>query len=140
MANRLKMAKIHAIIGLLEQGWSYRRIARELGVDRETVARYDRLRSKPAIPSPGSELPWNPNPAISPSGSKLPRSPNAAIPTAGSLLEDLVFPASGHPAGRDSLCEPFRETIGKKLDQGLSAHRIWQDLVSESGFTGSIRP
>jgi hypothetical protein len=49
----------------------------------------------------------------------------------------LVFPASGHPPGRDSQCEPFRETIGKKLDQGLSAQRIWQDLVGESGFTGS---
>ncbi len=40
MSNRLKMANIHAIIGLLEQDWSYWRIARELDVDRETVARY----------------------------------------------------------------------------------------------------
>jgi hypothetical protein len=31
MANILKMAKIHAIIGLLENKWTYRRIARELG-------------------------------------------------------------------------------------------------------------
>ena len=57
MSNRLKMAKVHAIIGLLEQGWSYRRIGRELGVDRDTVARYDRLRknrSKPAIVATGS--------------------------------------------------------------------------------------
>lgn len=55
MANMLKMAKRHAIIGLLESGWSYRRIARELCVDRETVARYDRLRrSNPAISPPGS--------------------------------------------------------------------------------------
>ena len=44
MANQLKVAVVHAIIGLLAQGWSYRRIARELGVHRETVARYDRLR------------------------------------------------------------------------------------------------
>ena len=43
MANVLKVAVVHAIIGLLDQGWSYRRIARELGVHRETVARYDRL-------------------------------------------------------------------------------------------------
>lgn len=52
MANQLKMAMVQAIIGLLEQGWSHRRIARELGIHRETVARYDRLRrtsaSKPA--------------------------------------------------------------------------------------------
>ena len=54
MANVLKMAKKHAIIGLLESGWSYRRIARELCVDRETVARYDKLRRvNPAISTAG---------------------------------------------------------------------------------------
>ncbi len=53
MANQLKMVMVQAIIGLLEQGWSHRRIARELGIHRETVARYDRLRhSKPANPTP----------------------------------------------------------------------------------------
>jgi len=44
MANQLKMAMVQAIIALLEQGWSQRRIARELGIHRETVTRYDRLR------------------------------------------------------------------------------------------------
>ncbi|MCH8844936.1 MAG: helix-turn-helix domain-containing protein [SAR324 cluster bacterium] len=43
MANVLKMAKVHAIVGLLEQNWPYRRIARELGVNRGTVSRYARL-------------------------------------------------------------------------------------------------
>ena len=51
------MVVVHAIVGLLDQGWSYRRIARELGVHRETVSRYDRLRqttgSKPANVTPG---------------------------------------------------------------------------------------
>jgi len=53
MANRLKMEKVQAIMGLLEHGGSHRRIARELGIDRDTVSRYDRLRhegSKTAIP------------------------------------------------------------------------------------------
>lgn len=128
MSNRLKMANIHAIIGLLEREWSYRRIARELDVDRETVARYDRLRqarSKPAIVAPGSGIPESSNPAI---------------PTAGSesLLKDLVFiKASGRSPGRTSQCGPFSDLIKKKLDDGLSAQRIWQDLVSEYGFTGS---
>jgi len=61
MANNLNMAIIHAIQGLLQQGWSYRRIARELGVRRETVSRYHRLlkeaESKPAISTPGSSPP-----------------------------------------------------------------------------------
>jgi len=127
MSNRLKMANIHAIIGLLEQKWSYRRIARELGIDRETVARYDRLRraqSKPAIVTPGSELPEDSNPAI---------------PTAGSgrLEEWLFIPSSGRPSGRASQCDPFRDLIKSKCDAGLTAQRIWQDLRCENGFTGS---
>src|SRR6516225_4137887 len=40
MANRLKMALVEAILTLHRRGWSGRRIARELGVDRATVARY----------------------------------------------------------------------------------------------------
>jgi hypothetical protein len=40
MANRLKMARVQSI---LSQGWSRRRIARELSVDRETVSRYVQL-------------------------------------------------------------------------------------------------
>ena len=143
MSNRLRMANIHAIIGLLEQNWSYRRIARELRVDRETVARYDRLRRnrpKPAIVPPGAEQPEGSNPAISTPGSESPADPNAAIPAAGSevLLEDLVFiEASGSQPGRTSQCDPYRDLIKQKLDSGLSAQRIWQDLVSENGFTGS---
>jgi DNA-binding Lrp family transcriptional regulator len=39
MANRLKMALIDAILSLKARRWSNRRIATELGVDRDTVAR-----------------------------------------------------------------------------------------------------
>ena len=57
MANRLGVADVHAIESLLARGWSQRRIARELGVHRETVGRYARLareKSKPAKVTPGS--------------------------------------------------------------------------------------
>jgi transposase len=127
MANNLKMAIIHAIIGLLERGWSYRRIARELGVHRETVSRYDVIRqgrsSKPAIVPPGSESSEAPKPAIS---------------TAGSSAEAIVFrPVTPRTSGRRSQCEPFEPAIKTKLEQGLSAQRIWQDLIADHGFTGS---
>lgn len=128
MANVLKMAKKHAIIGLLENGWSYRRIARELCVDRETVARYDKLfRSNSAISPPGSRPPDNPNAAISTAGSESSGNPKPAISTAGSL----AIP------GRDSRCKPFAGEVQKKLDRGLSAQRIFQDLCQEHGFSGS---
>ena len=44
MANRLKVAVVDLIDVLLDQGWSQRRIAQALGIDRGTVARYFRLR------------------------------------------------------------------------------------------------
>ncbi len=59
MSNRLKMAVVNAVLTLNELGWSQRRIARELGIDRETVARYVHsppTEAKPATnPIPGSE-------------------------------------------------------------------------------------
>ncbi len=39
MVNYLKMVEKQRILALLELGWSYRRIQRETGVRRETVAR-----------------------------------------------------------------------------------------------------
>ena len=41
MVNYLKMADKQRILALLDLGWSYRRIQRETGIDRETVARQD---------------------------------------------------------------------------------------------------
>lgn len=105
MANHLKAAKVFSIQALHAQGWSQRRIARELGINRETVQRYLAGASKPAKAPPGSEGACeSSNPAKAPPGSR-------------------------------SCCEPFREAILAKLGQGLSAQRIYQDLVAEHGFT-----
>jgi len=41
MGNYLQMADKQRILALLELGWSHRRIQRETGIDRKTVARYD---------------------------------------------------------------------------------------------------
>jgi len=46
MANQLKMADVQSILTLHARGWSRRRIARELGLDRETVGRHLRLTEK----------------------------------------------------------------------------------------------
>ena len=57
MGNYLNMADKQRIQALLELGWSYRRIQRETGVHRDTVARYDPKRtSKPAKVAAGSLL------------------------------------------------------------------------------------
>ncbi len=60
MANQLKMAMVNAILTLKQRGWSHRRIARELGINRETVTRYVNLwqtAPKPATNAPtGSDI------------------------------------------------------------------------------------
>ena len=54
MSNVLKVSLQTTIYNLAERGWSQRRIARELGINRETVGRYLRLAdAKPAISTPG---------------------------------------------------------------------------------------
>ena len=116
MANQLEVTVINAIIGLKKRGWSHRRIARELAIDRETVARYVRLWAEGHLP----------NPAISTPGSD--GLPKPAISTPGS---DTV--------GRRSLCETHRPEIEQGLEKGLSAQRIWQDLRAECAFTGSYQ-
>ncbi len=109
--NILNVSLQHSISTLAAGGWSRRRIARELGVNRETVGKYLRLeRSKPAILTLGSESDPDPKPAIS---------------TAGS--------------GRQSSCLAWRAQIEAAAAVGLSAQRIYQDLVCEHGFAGSYQ-
>jgi transposase len=109
--NRLSVSLQHSIITLTAKGWSARKIARELDIDRETVRRY-----RPIA---------DPTPAIVPTGSaELSDAKPAIVPT-------------GSKAGRTSQCAPLSDVIEKALLAGLSARRIYQDLVSDHGFTGS---
>jgi transposase len=118
MANQLKMAMVHAILTLMRLGWSQRRIAQELEVDRETVARY--VHSPPA----DSACPCEPSEAKP-----------ATNPIPGSEVAGL--PCPGKDPGPESLCEPFRAVIAEKLQQGLTGQRIYQDLVEGRGFSAS---
>lgn len=111
--NELNVNLQHSILVLSANGWSRRRIARELGINRETVGRYLRLaQSNPAISTLGSE----PDPDSKP-----------AISTAEST------------PGRQSLCEPYSRIIEAAVAVGLSAQRIYQDLTSEHSFPGSYQ-
>src|SRR5579864_8722464 len=130
MSNLLKVAMIETILSLRQRGWSKRRIARELGINRETVARY--LRHAPAAPKPaiaptGSrEADDSSKPAIAPTGSALcgGDSKPAIAPTGSMSTADALSPAAAEgrlPAGRPSECEPWRSAIQAKLDLGPSA-------------------
>jgi len=117
MANVIGMEQRSAILGLWRRKWSHRRIARTLGLNRRTIARYieqfereaaraERPDSKCTILPPGKE------------GSKC----------------TIVPPGK---SGRQSLCGAYSEQIDLALEKGLTAQRIWQDLVYDCGFDGS---
>jgi transposase len=108
---------VNAILTLKQRGWSQRRIARELGIDRETVARYLHLQG--ADPKPATNAPTGS------AGSKPAKAPT------GSIDEEI------QKSGPESQCEPFRKIIQDKLEAGLSRQRIYQDLRDEHGFEGS---
>lgn len=111
MANVLPVQTQQAILALHAQGRSIRHIARELGVHRNTVRGY--------LEGAGdaSKCTTNATPGFS---------PNCTTPTPG---------VSGLP----SLCEPHSDWIRERLESGLSAQRIFQDLRSSLGFAGSYQ-
>jgi transposase len=169
MANLLKMATIDTILALHQRHWSIRRIAKELGLHRKTVARYI---ERAALSSRGCGGGANAkcttpdgcahgakvyHPAEGAHGAKVYQAPlgsagsaerahgadeilSAAV--AGRDRSDAEQPASpvaeAPRAGpkQASLCEPWRQVIVDKLAAGLTAQRIYQDLVSEHGFGG----
>jgi len=112
MGNYLEMVEKQRILALLELGWSYRRIQRETGVYRETVARYDPRRQ--------------PKPAKMPTGSV---SKPAKVPTGSVSKPDKM------PTGSGSACESYRSIIEAAVARGLSAQRIWQDLREDYRFS-----
>ena len=159
MSNLLKMADMQAILALHGLGWSNRRIARELDIHRETVGDYVReAGSKPASAPTGSSSPIGPitrpngiaagagdeaasggsgdasdsKPASAPSGSVSAPSGNSAHHCAADLEENQAS------AAESSAAWPWRKVISQKLDEGLSAQRIFQDLSTpEHGYSGS---
>ncbi len=140
MANKLKMADIEKIEGLLRLGWSRRRIACELGLDRGAVRRYaDRAESKAAIPLAGTVASAGVGSEARPPDGEA----RADIPLTGVSAERAVettnvsAPTKAHrAAGRQSKCAAFAEAIPEGLAAGLTAQRIFQDLRADHGFAG----
>jgi transposase len=115
MANRLTMAEIDAILTLHTTGHSNREIANLLEVNRETVGKY----------VAGSKAQNQPN---APTGTE---GGSGDVPPSADQNRPNTPTGSEVASGPPSECESFREQILAKVEQGLSAVRIHQDLVGE---------
>jgi len=145
MANYLKMVDCEAIVALHGQGWSKRRIARELRVDRSAVRRV--LRTAQAgvqgATSAGSKPPTPVEVLTGSTAAKAPASPEVLTGPAALKPPTPVKVRTGAdgqdtpPRGTRSKCAPLRQLIEQKLAAGLSAQRIFQDLQAEQQFTGA---
>lgn len=123
MANYKSVAMIDTIITLHNQGWSNRRIAKELQLDRGTVGKYVRAHKAANAQPPPISLPdaEDENPPVSLTGASCENQP---ISIAGS-------------AGRPSKCNAHETTIADFAKDGLSAQRIYQELCDNHQFSGS---
>ena len=86
--NQLKVNQQQTIVALRQQGWSKRKIARELGLDRVTVRKYLAAAAKSPTPQTGSDV------------AHPPKSP--------------AHPHTGSPPGPVSQCEPWRAQIARR--------------------------
>jgi len=144
MANEIPMTTREAIRALKTRGYSKRKIARELGIHRNTVAHYlgeappicetskgKQSDSKCTISTPGAEPDPHPDPA--PDLESLPGPAQNNNATEGHDENEESGP------GRQSHCENYREIIEAKLEAQLHAKRIWQDLVDDHQFKHSYQ-
>lgn len=132
MGNYLRMEKRQQIETLVQLGWSARAIHRQTGIDRETIRKY-REGDKGAGSGATENPPEVPADFLSEKGQNPPKVP------AGSEQEGAVQPAESLPlpGTHSASVQPHLQRISTKRHQGLSAQRIYQDLVEEHGYKGS---
>ena len=126
MANQLAMDKVQAIKSLRASGMTERRIARTLGISRKAVRRH--LGHLEQNPSKDTKAPTG----KAPTGSV--DSKDTKAPTGSGDLNSGLKSALTETSR--SLCAAYQEAILSKLEQGLTAQRIFQDLRDEQGFSG----
>jgi len=120
MANQLTVHEQEAIRTLTKQGWKIRRIAKELGISRNTVRQYVRAME----PAPTSD-------------DLVQTVLNAGAAGTGSVETDPL--STPGKTGRKSLCENHEAMLRAKVHAGLTAQRIFQDLRTEVAFAGSYQ-
>jgi transposase len=162
MANVLNEEKKQQVLALGRLGWSLRRIQQATRIRRETASAYLKaagIAVRPPSgwgrqePKPANEVitdfgaakpaiavipdPLDPNVNPNPNPENL-STKGKAKATSKPANENEVITDSAVVTG-PSACEPYREAIDVGLNRGRNAMAIWQDLVSEYGFTSSYQ-
>lgn len=156
MANVLQVFMQQGIVELHAHGMSSRKIAAAYGIDRKTVLRYLKLAAArkgqngpplaTGISSSGQDGVARQNGPPLAAGDEAQSAPPLAI---GNEVQNAPSLAAGAPPSpaRDmnygrarntpSLCEGYRKFIEGRIEQGLTAVRIYQDLKAETGYHGA---
>lgn len=131
MSNRLAMDKAQSIQHLHDLGWSQRKIAETLSVDRKSVKRHlATANSKGAAPTGDAPTAQMPDSDLS-KGANAPTGQEAPEPI---FCEE---PVAANTVSARSGCVAYHDVIVTGLEQRLTAQRIYQDLVIDHGFAGS---
>ena len=140
MTNVLSEEKKQQVIALGRLGWTLRRIEQTTGVRRETAGAYLKAAGI-AVRPPGLWGRRGPATApneVSPDSSEAKPANEVTTDPGGQTLEKqgVQLPS---PAPSASACEPYRETIELGVDRGRNAMAIWQDMVSQHGFSSGYQ-
>jgi len=129
--NELSVTEEQTIRGLLELGWSERRIARETGHHRATIRKLAHDAAGIAV---ASEIAAAPKAAADQSAAAEPA--EAAGENGDDTKTRTVPRALSDSAGR-SRCEPHRAFIAAEVVKSRNAVAIYQDLVEHHGYVGA---
>ena len=110
--RRCEVTDVREVLRRLHLGEPDRRIARELGLSRNTVASYRRWAERHELLS-------------------------GPLPDAATLAAWLRPPERARPAHEQSCVVPFREQVVAWRQQGVEGQAIFQLLVEQHGFAGS---
>jgi transposase len=135
VSNVLSEEKRQQVLALGRLGWPLRRIQKETGIRRETVASYLKAAGvsirppggwgRRALAKPANEA--SPDPAADPAPPES-KPANEVSPDSGPVSTPGRSPTA-------SACEPHFDFIELSLSKGRNAKAIYQDLVDDHGFT-----
>jgi hypothetical protein len=111
VGRRSAVTDIREIVRRMQLGEPDRRIARDLGVSRNTVAHHRLWAERHDLLA-------------------------GPLPEPGVLAALVQFAPQDRPAHKQSFVEPFREQVLELHARGVEGQAIWQLLVEQHGFGG----